>query len=177
MGQISQELKQLLVAYPLRWVKPDLQHITLKFLGDVDLSKVDEIDLAIKSNQHEMPGCSAALGGLGGYPNLEHPRVIWVGANPDEGMVKMHLLLETALAPLGFNIDQKGFFPHITLARISDRVSVDDKKAIGDLLKSIDIPVFSTQRFKSITLFKSDLQRSGPVYTRLHSYTLNGNLC
>lgn len=173
--QISNDLQHLLKGKNIRWVDPLLFHITLKFLGNVAPSRIKEIDQVIASGDLELPFCEASFGGFCILPTSDQPRVICVVVKPDEKMVRVHSSLNILLASLGFDKEHKPYSPHITLARVRDGVDDREKKAIGKNLMGIELLEFNQQNFESITLFRSDLQRTGPVYTAINKYPLNGN--
>lgn len=165
------ELRTFIPQGSIRWVKPGNIHLTLKFLGNVDSSRVSDLSSAMLIAARDISGCNAELQGLGAYPSLSHPRIIWLGMKPDEQMRQLFKNLENQLLPLGFPGEKRGFSPHITLARISDNISDIERTAIGKILNKIDIPLIASPSFDQFHLIKSDVDRSGPTYTKLHSLT------
>ncbi len=165
------ELRTLIPQGSIRWVKPGNIHLTLKFLGNVSQSKVTELTKVMSIAARHIIGCNADLQGLGAYPSISHPRIIWLGIKPDEQMLQLFTNLENQLLPLGFPGEKRGFSPHITLARISENISDIERTAIGKVLNKIDIPLIARPSFDQFHLIKSDLDRNGPTYTKLFSLT------
>ncbi|MBN1156657.1 RNA 2',3'-cyclic phosphodiesterase [Candidatus Woesearchaeota archaeon] len=137
-------------------------HLTLKFLGDVDgsrLEKVKEKLMEIKVNSFKL-----SLSNLGVFPNRHNPRVLWVGINPDECVRKLQEQVEEKLKSFNFEKDHR-FHPHITLARIK---FLEDKEK---LLLKLKIPVEKKEiDVNSFILFKSTLTPSGPVYEAIEEF-------
>jgi len=136
-------------------------HFTLQFLGEISEQIVQKIIQAIKTI--EFSSFSITLKGVGAFPKLKEPRVIWIGTDENGGnlLIQLSKKVEKVLEPLGFCSD-KPFKPHITVFRI--------KKKIGDMtkelesVKSID---FGIQEISSIKLKKSELTPNGPIYSDL----------
>jgi len=171
--KVRDDIQKLLPTLGLRWVHPSNIHLTMKFLGNVDSSKLPVLNQSLLSAVEDLPPCSAELKGLGAYPSLAHPQSIWLGINPDHNLELLFVQLENSLFAVGFSKERKGFYPHITLARISDHIAENKRKEISNVLKSIDVPMLSSPKFYSLNLVKSDLGRSGPTYTKLLSASFN----
>lgn len=168
------DIKRHFPTLGMRWGRPSNIHLTMKFLGNVEQSRLPEINQALLSSVENIPPCSAELGGLGAYPSLAHPQIIYLGLKPDHNLDTLFIQLENSLFSIGFPKERKVFSPHVTLARISDHIAESDRKAISTVLKNIDVPVLSSPFFNSMYLVKSELDRSGPTYTRLFSAPLQG---
>lgn len=172
--KVRDDIQNLLPTLGLRWVYQSNIHLTMKFLGNVDSSKLPVLNQSLLSAVENLPPCSAELKGLGAYPSLAHPQSIWLGIKPDHNLELLFCQLENSLFALGFSKERKGFYPHVTLARISDHIPENKRKEISDVLKRIDVPVLSTTKFYSLNLVKSDLDHSGPTYTKLLSASFKG---
>jgi 2'-5' RNA ligase len=172
LQQVSEQLKQGLAGTPIRWVPVENIHLTLKFLGDVSLSNLDMVKKIIRtvSSQHRTFEVSA--GGLGAFPKVHRPRVIWVGleAPPELGAIQHAIDLETA--KLGYASEDRPFSPHLTLGRVSRNVSADEIRVIASVLSTRRIGFLGVARVREIHLFRSDLQPHGAVYTSLFSAAL-----
>lgn len=135
-------------------------HFTLMFLGEVPEKKIDEVKRrieAIEFNPFEIKFI-----GIGAFPKPKFPRVIWLGVDQISSDKMIHLAkkVEIALEPLGFKSD-KPFKPHLTIFRIKDK--------IGDISEQISSfnSSFGIQSVSELKLKKSDLTKSGPIYTDL----------
>jgi len=136
-------------------------HFTLQFLGEIS----EEITYKIIQALHtiEFSSFNITLKGIGAFPKLKFPRVIWIGTDENGGnmLIQLSKKVEKVLEPLGFFSD-KPFKPHITIFRI--------KKKIGDItneMESQKMIDFGIQEIFSIKLKKSELTSSGPIYSDL----------
>jgi len=165
---IQEDLK--LYRLPVRWVRPDNIHLTLKFFGNISESHKENIGIAMS----DCAGCCLPLAlsakGIGVFPSVARPRVIWAGLS---GQISLLLsfqdALEKNLEKFGFKKEERPFKGHLTIGRFKDRVN--SERLIEAIRKHKD---FNTENFdaKEIILFKSDLLSGGPVYTELLSVPL-----
>ncbi len=139
-------------------------HLTLKFLGDVEDDKLEEIKnkLRLINSEH----FTAELSGLGVFPYEEYIKVVWVGVGPKEKIAELQQSVESSLSGMFLNDDQ--FHPHITLARAK---FLRDREGLKKKIKEVKIEkkTFEVNNFK---LIKSTLQREGPVYEVLEEFGL-----
>ena len=136
-------------------------HFTLQFLGEVSEQIIDKIIQSL--NTIEFSKFDISLKGIGAFPKLKSPKIIWIGTDKKSGkmMTELSKKVEKALEPLGFS-SEKPFKPHITVFRI--------KKKIGDITKEMENHKnvnFGIQEITSIKLKKSELTLNGPVYSDL----------
>ena len=146
------------------WTKLGNFHLTLKFLGDVRPEAVDEVSEVIQRVAETHLPFSIVFGGIGAFPNLARPRVIWVGVK--QGVATVSRLAETLnreLTHLGFSVDNR-FHPHLTLARLRTAINLEPLKGI---LRKYNTINGATMRVNGITLIQSQLHPSGAVYTPL----------
>src|SRR5260370_17728732 len=117
----------------LKPVERENIHLTLKFLGNVSSSKLEEVKSAL--GQVTFPPFSLEIKGAGAFPNLKRMNVIWVGVG--EGWSQVELIFEQTeklLHKLGFIRETRPFSPHITVARVKPRRSMDEIAAfLGNL--------------------------------------------
>ncbi|MCK4941094.1 RNA 2',3'-cyclic phosphodiesterase [candidate division WOR-3 bacterium] len=147
---------------PIKWVKFDNLHITLKFLGEIDEKKKVEITPVIREIGKRYSPFNAQLTGLGCFPNPRNPRVLWLGVKEGSEMLcNIAAEIEKALARFGFK-EEKRFHPHLTIGRIKTFCKIDHI-----LEKAITSEPFSVN---ALTLFKSTLKPDGPIYTALDEF-------
>src|SRR5437660_12146600 len=113
-------------AVKIGWVQPEGIHLTLKFLGDIQEAQVDALrEILSKAAASARPFTLEARG-LGAFPNPRAPRVIWLGLHGSHDdmadLQRLQAAVEDGLAGLGFPKEARAFTPHLTLARIRDRV-------------------------------------------------------
>ena len=151
--------------FKIRWVPPTNIHLTLKFLGDIDASEIEKIGQTILKSVEAYEPLSLGAKGIGVFPGLKNPRVVWVGVfGMVDPLTKLHQSLQENLELVGFPKEKRRFKTHLTLGRIKSKVPR------GRLLDAIQkYQGFQTEAFVAdrITLFKSDLKPSGAIYTRL----------
>jgi 2'-5' RNA ligase len=156
----------------VKWVKPDSIHLTLKFLGNIDTDTTAAITRAIEESARGIEPFRLEVRELGVFPNLKQVRVAWVGIS---GQVdKLSLLqkrLESQLTPLGFTAESRPFTPHLTLARLSERASPDERQDFGRLIASTNFEAGDIE-VREISLMKSQLTRAGAIYSRISQVEL-----
>lgn len=157
------------------WVKPGNIHLTLKFLGDIAVPKIAEIKRRVAPAVGGFPRISVSLGKVGVFPNLNRPRVLWIGLEDAAGSLKsLRDMIEHQLQAVGFKPELKKFSPHLTLGRIkSTRGKGRLREAVRDWRVSIRAePVVVS----SVKLYKSQLTPGGSIYTVLDEFKLgSGN--
>ena len=155
----------------LQWVKPNNLHLTLKFLGNTPEANVPEIVRCIHRTAEQQPPLEMTLQGMGVFPGIKRPRVLWVGFGGQmDRLAGLHRKLEDQLDKLGFEREKRRFKPHLTLARIKRAVDA------GKLLESMtSVGDFPAERFTAdkLVLYKSDLRPSGAEYSALASAKLD----
>ncbi|MDP3283432.1 MAG: RNA 2',3'-cyclic phosphodiesterase [Desulfobacterales bacterium] len=171
INKIQEDLKQCRL--PVRWVRPENIHLTLKFFGNINESDTEIIGIAMS----DCAGCCSSLTlsakGIGVFPSVARPRVIWAGLSGQASMLlSFQDALEKRLEESGFKKEDRPFKGHLTIGRFKDRV--DSEKLIEAMRKHKD---FNTDVFDvgEIILFKSDLLPAGPVYTELLNVPLTAS--
>lgn len=151
----------------LRWVRPESIHLTLKFLGAVERSRIDALCAVVASVARRIAPFSCEVEGLGVFPSTKAPRVLWIGAaDRTSALGETVREIESAFEPLGFAPDTKPFRPHLTLARIKG----DPARIAAVLTKTRMLEascVLGTLAVDRITLFESRLEPSGSTYHAL----------
>jgi len=147
----------------LRLVEPQNIHITLRFLGDILTSRVDEIHEGMKRVNFSAFDCEVR--GLGVFPNLNYARVVWAGMKKGSDELKdVANQLEAQLRLLGFRADARGFSPHLTLARVrTGRNKAELSRGVQEL---VDYD-FGIVKADCLKLKKSVLTPKGPIYSTL----------
>jgi RNA 2',3'-cyclic 3'-phosphodiesterase len=154
----------------LKWVKPQNLHLTLKFLGDIPQADATAIGAALKTAARDEAPLELTVQGMGVFPGIKRPRVLWTGLGGEVGRLKqLQSRIEDQLEPMGYHREKRGFNAHLTLARIKGAVAPDR------LLRAIEaVGCFKPQPFevRSVMLYKSDLRPTGAIYTLLEKITL-----
>ena len=154
----------------VRWMKPGSIHLTLKFLGNILPEQVDEIAAAAAQLIRDEPPITLYAAGLGSFPSLRKPRVIWVGLQGEvDRLTKIQTGLENTLETLGFAREGRGFRPHLTIGRIKDRHRL---QGLIEAMSTVELPKFNSFDANEIILYKSDLRPTWAIYTKLHRMPL-----
>jgi 2'-5' RNA ligase len=154
------------------WVSAPKLHLTVKFIGDADDSRVAALigavdDLAARHRPFEME-----LAGVGAFPNFRRPRVVWMGVASEPRLELLHHDVELAAADAGYEVDGRPFRPHVTLGRVRDPMSADQARTIARAARTIAF--CATTLVDRLTLFDSASAGPGARYRRLHAATLGG---
>lgn len=149
----------------IRWTRSESLHLTLKFLGDISRNQVEPILAVLQNVVRERTPLQIIAQGLGAFPNLRRPRVLWVGLQ-GQGLTELSEALETALMPLDFPPEDREFTPHLTLGRVRSPRGWERVLAI---LKAYEDTHFGESIVTQLTLYQSHLQPDGAVYTSLGS--------
>lgn len=147
------------------WVKADRLHLTLKFLGNVPLEKIAEIQTALQDVASRSAPFRLQPSGCGAFPSVKQMRVVWAGLKGDQQQLgALQANVEATLAPLGFPPEGRPFRAHLTLGRVKGPRELDSlQKAL------LARQNFQTEAFDvtELVLYKSDLRPEGPLYTPL----------
>ena len=157
----------------IKWVDPDSIHLTLKFLGDVAASRIGEITDAMEEAAGGVSPFRLKASGLGVFPNPRQTRVAWVGLEGDvESVTGLQQRLEASLARLGFTPETRRFTPHLTLARVRDRASPEERTGFGQAFTGANLDIEYAIKVSAIILIKSQLTRAGAIYSQISSVGL-----
>jgi len=148
----------------LKLVDPGIMHLTLRFLGEIPQATVDLVKEAMDGVRFSP--FEAEFSGLGAFPNLNRINVIWVGMkHGHEQLSEISRQLEPKLRQIGLPPDNKGFSPHLTIARVRSAVN---RAALADYVSSLQEQDFGKMPVTTVRLKKSTLTPKGPIYTTIH---------
>ena len=174
LGQVQARLKSSRVSHIGRWVSPDSIHLTLKFLGNVPVEQVEEIGQAVDCACESLAPFHISLAGLGCFPNVRRPRVIWIGIGGDlETLARLQHSVDSELNRIGFKPERRSFKPHLTLARIRDNARPSEREEMGMLISAEQVATTVSMTVREVSLMRSDLKPSGAVYSRLAAIRLS----
>lgn len=146
----------------VKWEKQDKLHITLKFLGSVDESQVEEICSLIGQLTPKYSPFKFSLSEIGAFPSLKNPKVLYMGLTPNNKFSKFQNILENTLSEIGFEKENRKFTPHITLGRAKKKINLRR------------VPIVRRKEFEivEIGLIKSELRSEGSFYTTITTFRL-----
>lgn len=150
----------------LKLVEPKNIHITVRFLGAISPETVEKVYAAMKNVK--FTPFNIQLTGLGVFPTMNYPRVVWAGITDGAEQLKsIFEQLEPQIHDLGFAPDPNGFSPHLTIARVR---SGANKQRLVDLVQRQENFDFGNIRGDCLRLKKSQLSPRGPTYSTLKEY-------
>ena len=178
-GELKLELTQLQARLKadnqprIKWVNPNSMHLTLKFLGNIAPAMIDQITEAMTDAAQKVPPFNLDVQQLGAFPNLKRVQVVWLGLGGEIDKIKqLHQFIEANLARLGFAPEQRPLKPHLTLARVGNEASPDERQRFVELIASTKFETIQIIRVESINLIRSQLTREGAIYSQISSAKL-----
>jgi 2'-5' RNA ligase len=156
----------------VRWVPPDNIHLTLKFLGEVSVGNLQVLARMLKTETAHCVPFTVRINGIGAFPNMRRPRVIWVGSESPVALDNLQHAIEVETRALGYPNEDRAFSPHLTLGRMSQNASPAEIAAVSKALTGMKVDEVGFIQVNQIHLFRSDLQPSGAVYTSLQNFQL-----
>jgi len=169
--------------WPVRWINPETAHLTLHFIGDTPPEQVSILRMMLPSVIAEHGTFDLRTAGLGVFPKLNRPRVLWLGLwGPAHFLESLYNELGDTLDEMQFPIEEKPFQPHITLGRLRDTRNVPTRqlpeqirKAIAGMERSgladpkqpLPVPI------DEVLLIRSHLEQAGARYEIIDRFPLN----
>ena len=170
LGEIQQKLRSF--EADVKWTAPFSIHLTLKFLGEIDPAILPGLTDLLRAGAAAEQAFPLSIQGLGGFPNLRVPRVIWCGLEGStDRLVALQRKVDAACVAAGFASEERPFQPHLTLGRVRG------KSNLQPLLDYIRIGSTFECEFSvnEINVYQSTLQPKGAVYTLLRKIELEGD--
>ncbi|MEK6238724.1 MAG: RNA 2',3'-cyclic phosphodiesterase, partial [Planctomycetales bacterium] len=156
----------------VRWVAEDSLHLTLNFLGEVDLRQTPEICGVVADTVAELDPFSFQASGAGAFPNVNRPRTVWIGVSEGaEDLKDVYDQLEKALSIYRVGRDRQRFVPHVTIGRVRGNSCLPE---LGETISAQAEFPLGVAPVTNITVFSSELRSSGPIYTVLSHARLGG---
>ncbi len=154
----------------LKWVEPNLIHLTLKFLGEIADKQVASVSEAMGQLAQECRQFDIRIRNTGTFPPHGGVKVVWVGIeDPNDGLARCQERCEDLLASLGFPKERRRFSPHLTLARNRDLSGSGAVRVALDREPPFDAGI---QTATSVNFFQSTLTPRGPIYNVLSKHEL-----
>lgn len=148
-----------------RWQDDAQLHITLRFVGEVDRHRAQDVAAALGALHH--PPFDIALAGVGQFDRKGHIDTLWVGLTPHAPLERLHNKVDQALVRIGLEPETRAYLPHITIARFGR--GVGPLAGFMEHIGPVESPPFAVTHF---CLFESHLGRDGPVYDIIERYPL-----
>lgn len=149
----------------LKFVEPENLHLTLRFLGEIPSSILEQVCRELKTLKFNVFNLN--LQGIGAFPNLRRINVVWVGVKEGaENLKQIAQKVELTVRKLGFPPDPKGFSPHLTIARVK---TGKNKDKLAGFLENFQDYEIGWMIVNSIKVKKSTLTPKGPIYTTIET--------
>ncbi len=152
---------------PVRWVRSGNIHLTLKFLGDCDPARLKKIGDNLRKELEITASFEMEVGGFGAFPNFNHPRVFWCGLRMSGNLQEIYRKVESISTAAGFAPEKRPFSPHLTLGRSSDHAAPRDLQNIAATIQSFPQHPLGLVWVNGLTIFQSQLNPGGSIYTPL----------
>lgn len=169
--------------WPVRWVQPEMAHLTLRFLGESDREHAELLRMALPGVVSTEPTFDLRTATLGVFPNFRHPRVLWLGLHgPAHRLERLVAQIDATVSELGFEARDEEYHPHITLGQVRNQSSPTVRlRELPDAVKArfvnaqtgaavgppaLPVPV------REVQLIRSHLGKAGARYEVLASFPL-----
>ena len=166
INRVMKEFKQ--IDTRIKYVGLVNLHLTLKFFGDIDTEGLEVLEQKIEEVVSDFNPFDIKIKSCGAFPNNNHIKVIWVGIDDDTILKDMHDRLDKEFTKLGFDKDKK-FSSHLTIGRMKSAKNKDKVKSAIESFSDVDI---GEMKVSKITLKKSTLTPSGPIYEDIKEFKL-----
>ena len=149
------------------WARPENLHLTLKFLGNVATARLPALTERLAAATATLPAFMMRVAGVGAFPNLARPRILWVGCEAAP-LAALAGAVDTACVQAGFAPEERAFHPHVTLGRVRE----PGRRDRFPFLATDGGRDFGSSTVSAIVLFASKLGSGGARYTPLASLPL-----
>jgi len=166
------ELRAALPTTSIRWTRREQFHLTMRFLGGVDVARVDRLNEAVRRACADSGVLQLRAAGIGVFPGVRRPRVVWTGVDDREGrLAALQRSIEAASAAFTDEPPQEKFSGHITLARCRD-ISRTDATRLATLLDKLANRSFGEWSANAVEIIRSETLPGGSRYTTFSEIAL-----
>ena len=153
---------------PVRWVRPEGMHLTMKFLGDTDQELIDPLVESLTRVCAPIMPFPMAVTGTGAYPNLRRPRVLWTGVVENSGTLeRLWTGVEREAEKFGWEREKRRFSPHVTIGRVKGNMNIT---RLSKAMEEIKDEHWGDQEVGEMVLYSSELKPGGAVYEKVHVF-------
>ncbi len=152
---------------PVRWTKKENLHLTLVFLGEIDEVRIEKTKRITREVVSQYNTFKLKLQGLGSFPDERNPRILWVGLEDSGDLGKLQKDLVDNLRKNHLRIDDKKFWPHLTIGRTKRKIQ--NFQDVKNKLGRVDLGEFE---FEAVELMESELTDQGPIYKVIEKINL-----
>ena len=166
IASVQSELRQ--TEADVKWDSQDKFHITLKFLGDMERSKLDQFSDVLENGIQAFNQFDIIFETVGAFPHPKNPRIVWIGIQPSQLLLDLQIKVEQWATESGFPQEEHRFHPHITLGRVKGTRNI---VRLTEATKTCTFEPLNTQ-CPEFLLIQSTLRPGGSIYTILTSFPL-----
>lgn len=150
----------------VRWVAPDLWHVTVQYLGDISHAQKEQVIELLEKWQPppEWNNITLRLSGVGAFPSPFSARVLWLGIQKNQSLINAQTTLQEELSQIGLGSDEKDFSPHLTLARFRNLFNATSLTQLGGRKHFGDYPVTELILFESVV--ENHMKKYIPIYKK-----------
>jgi 2'-5' RNA ligase len=163
--------------WPVRWVAPEIAHLTLHFLGNTNPDRAELLRLALTETISQHSAFTLRTDGLGAFPQIRRPRVLWLGLDGQiQALESLHREIGEALHGLSFPVEAGKLNPHITLGRVRDNPPADFGLEVEQRFADIASRIALTPTpiaVDEVLLIRSFLGKGGARHETVASYPLS----
>jgi 2'-5' RNA ligase len=163
-------LKKNLSQDNINWIREDHFHLTLRFLGETPLNRLEEVQQLLKRLTSQYSPFEMEVSGIHLFGSKHSPKVIWAGVQPHDLLLEMALKIDVFLTTLGFSSDRQNFVPHLSLARIR---KLKDKDHFHQVIEKSPNGFIQNELVESVLFYESVLKPKGAEYQILGEFPLN----
>lgn len=173
LGKLQRTINDAPGCRAVNWVQPEAIHLTFKFLGDVHQDALPHIYAGIEQVSANQPPFVVQVSGLGCFPNMARPRVVWVGLQDEHQELQcMKHALENEFASSGFTREDRVFQPHLTLGRVRSSALAPEVEILGRTIAGYESAVLGQIHVSQLSAISSTLSPAGAIYRILYQSPL-----
>lgn len=167
--ELHNSFKSFLENEKINWVDPSNIHLTLAFLGDIEEERIKMAGIMLKQKCNGFGEFSFNLTGTGIFKDFRDPRIIWMGINESEKLIKLYEDIKGGLEDTGFPTEDRPFRPHITIGRIK---SINNPEALKSIIEKYRDTEIQKVIVDEVILYESILKPTGPVHKSVGVFRL-----
>ena len=169
----QRRIEAKLARAPVRWTRPEQLHLTLHFLGNVQVEAIPALHQALSAAAQGIAPFRLALGTLGCFPNWRRPSVIWLGLQGElAALQRLQEAIRLRCQTFGSHAEERAFHPHLTIGRV--KPAAQPARALGEVIQSEPAAALGGWHVDRVTLMRSELRAGGSIYTVLADVPLAG---
>jgi len=154
----------------VRWTSTTNLHLTVKFLGEIPDDQVEDVRTKVRQLIAQTSCIPIQVGGNGVFPSNRRPRILWVGTDEPEALLRFAVECEHACASAGIPKEERPFKAHLTIGRVKPDLADSQLHLLGERYLSLPKPEMGGFGIDHMVLFRSELRPSGPVYTPIEVF-------